>query len=446
MQVKHPIRVISRLPRAFGRDERGGVAIMFAIASLVVFGAVGGAVDTSRAYLLKSRMQSAVDAASLAGASHYVMDPRHSEEDAIAQARSYFESAMADHAGVTANITLDPRTTTISMSATASVKTPFLTVLGIQNLVVNARTEATTQASLTSQGEVEMALMLDVTGSMGSLLPTGQTKLKAMQDAALNFVDILIPDQGKSFAKIALAPFSQTVNAGDYAGVVSGQPNSRSSGPGNEFLRRCVTERTGPEARTDGQPGAGAPLPVFAPRGRPTYLPSLADAENCAPRQTIVPLTANKSRLKSTISSFEAAGSTAGAAGTAWAWYLLSPKWATVFTGEGAPRAYGTTKLRKIAVLLTDGTYNTKGGVNYGDGSTEAVEISNSAVAICNAMKTAGIEVFTVGFGLDTALARQTMADCATSSDRAFLVDDAAALEAAFRDIAHRSVPLHLSQ
>jgi hypothetical protein len=61
-------------------------------------------------------------------------------------------------------------------------------------------------------------------------------------------------------------------------------------------------------------------------------------------------------------------------------------------------------------------------------------------------MKDSGIEVFTVGFVLDTALARQTMTDCASSADRAFLVDDAAALEAAFRDIAHRSVPLHLSQ
>jgi Flp pilus assembly protein TadG len=446
MAVKKSDQETSRFTRAFSRDERGGVAIMFAIASLVVFGSVGAAVDTSRAYLLKSRMQSAMDAASLAGASHYVMDPQHSEEDAITQARSYFQAIMVDHPGVTANITLDPRTTTIRISATASVKTPFLSVIGIRDLVVNAATEATTQASLTSQGEVEMSLMLDVTGSMGSVLPTGQTKLKAMQDAALNFVDILIPDQGRSFAKIALAPFSQTVNAGDYAGLASGQSNSRAGGGGNEFLRRCLTERTGPDARTDAQPGAGAPVPVFAPRGRPTYLPTLADAENCAPRQSVVPLTADKSRLKSTISAFEAAGSTAGTAGTAWAWYLLSPKWATVFTGEGAPRAYGTAKLRKIAVLLTDGTYNTRGGVNFGDGSTEAVEISGSAVAICSAMKASGIEVFTVGFGLDTALARQTMTDCASSADRAFLVDDAAALEAAFRDIAHRSVPLHLSQ
>ena len=61
-------------------------------------------------------------------------------------------------------------------------------------------------------------------------------------------------------------------------------------------------------------------------------------------------------------------------------------------------------------------------------------------------MKAKGIEIFTVGFGLDTQLARDTMANCATSSDRAFLADDAAQLEAAFRDIAHRSVPLHLSQ
>jgi Flp pilus assembly protein TadG len=400
----------------------------------------------SRAYLLKSRLQSAIDAASLAGASHYIMDPEHSTEAAIAQAQSYFTAAMANHPGVTADISIDPSTTTLSIVANASVKTPFLSVLGIPRLAVASSTEATTQASITSQGEVEVALMLDVTGSMGTRLPSGQTRLAAMQEAASTFVDILIPDLGRPFVKIALAPFSQAINAGEHVGLVTGQPNSRAGARGPEFLRRCVTERTGPSSLSDDRPGPGAEMPVLAPRGRPTYVASDADAQNCGPNQSIVPLTASKSRLKSTIEAFQATGSTAGPVGTAWAWYLLSPEWSSVFTGDSAPRSYGTSGVRKIAVLLTDGTYNTRGGVNYGDTSAEAVEISGEAVDICNAMKAKGIEIYTVGFGLDTQLARDTMSNCASSPDKAFLVDDAAALRSAFRDIAHRSVPLHLSQ
>ncbi|HEX4892456.1 MAG TPA: pilus assembly protein [Hyphomicrobiaceae bacterium] len=437
---------VSRLIRRFRREETGGVAIMFALATMVIFGAVGGAIDTSRAYTLKSRMQSAMDAASLAGVSHYLMDPAHSQTDAINQAKSYFEAAMADYPDVDITVTLDPKTNTININATAQVKTPFLAVLGFPSLTVSSGSEATTKSTLTGGGEVEMSLMLDVTGSMGTVLPSGETRLKAMQKAALNFVDILIPDSGTSYAKIALAPFSRAVNAGDYAGLVTGQALTRAGTKGTEFLRRCVTERTGAEALSDAAPGIGTYMPLYIPNKKTAYTTSYSDAADCGPNQSIVPLTASKVPLKNTINAFQATGSTAGPLGTAWAWYLLSPQWSGVFTGTSAPKAYGTSKLRKIAVLLTDGTYNTRGGVNYGDTSLEAIEISQNAVNVCTAMKAKGIEIFTVGFGLDTQLARDTMANCATSPDRAFLADDAAQLEAAFRDIAHRSVPLHLSQ
>jgi Flp pilus assembly protein TadG len=438
-------RWAASLGRKYKRDDSGAVAIVFALTSLIVFGAVGGAVDTSRAYLLKSRLQSAMDAASLAGVSHYLMDPQHSVDEAIAQARSYFNAAMSSHPGVSVEITLDTRTNTIRMVADASVNTPFLSILGIPNLAVNADAVATTMSSLTNQGELEMALMLDVTGSMTALLPSGQTRLAAMKDAARDFVDILIPDSGSGRARIALAPFSRAVNAGDYAGLATGLALTRNSGSGTEFLRRCLTERTGTQAMTDAAPGSGAFMPVYIPRYRTAYTTSYSDAVNCGPNQSIVPLTKDKTTLKQTINAFDATGSTAGPLGTAWAWYLLSPEWSSVFTGNNAPKAYGTAHLRKIAVLLTDGTYNTRGGVNYGDNSSEAVQISQTAVTMCTSMKAKGVEVFTVGFGLDTQLARDTMASCATSPDRAFLADNAEELKAAFRDIAHRSVPLHLS-
>ena len=125
--------------------------------------------------------------------------------------------------------------------------------------------------------------------------------------------------------------------------------------------------------------------------------------------------------LKRRIDKLMTGGSTAGHLGTAWAWYLLSPNWNTVLQQAfpsiarrgtlqrpDATNSKGQPKLRKIAVLMTDGDYN----INYCKG----VEAKNSdqtpdincnsengksqaqATSLCTAIKNAKIEVYTVGF------------------------------------------------
>ena len=50
---------------SFREDERGSVLPIFAICALVIFGAVGVAIDYSRAASSRSEMQAALDAASI---------------------------------------------------------------------------------------------------------------------------------------------------------------------------------------------------------------------------------------------------------------------------------------------------------------------------------------------------------------------------------------------
>jgi Flp pilus assembly protein TadG len=52
----------------FGRDETGSIALVFGLAILPLLLAVGAAVDYSRAMSLKTKLQSATDAATLAAA------------------------------------------------------------------------------------------------------------------------------------------------------------------------------------------------------------------------------------------------------------------------------------------------------------------------------------------------------------------------------------------
>ena len=57
-----------RLAQKFRHDERGSIAIIFAVSLIVLTGAVGLAIDFGRAYSSRQHLQSALDAAVLAAA------------------------------------------------------------------------------------------------------------------------------------------------------------------------------------------------------------------------------------------------------------------------------------------------------------------------------------------------------------------------------------------
>ena len=143
-----------------------------------------------------------------------------------------------------------------------------------------------------------------------------------------------------------------------------------------------MTERIGADAYTDAAPAGTS---TYVGKG---YFGTNTDTSCGVANYTdtevnsIFPLTNDTTTLKRRIDKLTTAGSTAGQLGTAWAWYLLSPKWNTVlqqaFPTSNAAAPYsdlttlnskGQPKLRKIAVLMTDGDYN----INYckGVGSQE---------------------------------------------------------------------------
>ena len=156
------------------------------------------------------------------------------------------------------------------------------------------------------------------------------------------------------------------------------------------------------------------------------------------------------------INGLATAGSTAGHIGTAWAWYMLDPNWSSLWSSSSTPAAYGTDKLQKIAVLMTDGEYNTQYTTNgVPDGSSSLTSCPNAAngvcssaqaVSQCTAMKAKGIEVYTVGFQLDNQTAIDTLSSCATDADHFYNSTTGDALKAAFRDIALKISTLYLSQ
>ena len=171
----------------------------------------------------------------------------------------------------------------------------------------------------------------------------------------------------------------------------------------------------------------------------------------------VMPLTTHKSNLRDRIDALEAYGATGGALGTAWAWYLLSPNWADIWTGPATPRPYseltqiqsnGSPLLRKVVVIMSDGVFNTLRG--WKDQNQQTV--SDHAKQLCTNMKAQGIEIFTVALALnelptaERAIAEDTLRSCGTDVHHFYDTLTVDEMRAAFRDIAVQLTALSLTE
>jgi Flp pilus assembly protein TadG len=466
---------ISRQLICFGEDRSGNVVILFALMATVLMLAIGAAVDVGRWLHARDQTIAAMDAAVLAGGR--VLQTNSSDTaGAIAAAKKFYIQNVATRAPVTddsISFSVADGGKALIATGTAYIKTPFLQFGNIDKLpLLNTTRAESSKAELAVGGNggesLEVSMMLDVTGSMA-----GQ-KLKDLKDAAEDLINIIVwDDQSKYTSKVALVPFSEdirlpTSTARDKARG-TGLPATKTITTGSGwfmqskeyYLSDCVVERTGPQKYTDAAPGAGQYLLAHYTEnysggssgwgwgwggggGSKTGICTVPTGSE------VMPLSSNKSALIAKVESLSASGGTAGHLGTAWAWYTLSPKWASLWSADSRPQAYGTTNLRKIAILMTDGEYNTQydsNGVSASESQAANGGSTTQARALCKAMKAQGITIYTVGFELSgNQTAIDTLTACATDSDKFYSADDGEQLKQAFRDIAIKLSSLYLSK
>ncbi len=518
------------------RDERGSTAIIFALILVPLMGALGMAVDGARWYSARQATSSAVDSAVLAGARVLQMDPDNAGAALQAAANTY--TANTAGRGRVKNDTIKfvtaDNNAAISVEGNAYLKTTFLGVIGITELPLVASAgsrvaKATLSGGGNNSSNIEVSVMLDVTGSMcddGQGPCASGAKLDGMKDAARELVKIVVQEnQSRYKSRVALVPFSTRVrvdrdngdgmvmkkltnleptwsgwldecivsNNGSGGGESAGTWSCLQRGSvykSNWKIFPCVTERvygTSWNASdqvdyTDDAPGAGRWLNAHGGNRSPLHLDSsdskplpsgqgltadkpvshwnYGSSGSCADvdqGNAVLPLTADKTLLRERIGQFQASGATGGVGGTSWAWYMLSPKWGSIWTGPAQPGSYadltakqasGAPVLRKVAVLMSDGVYNSLRG-NKGQ---SPADVSNHAKKVCAAMHAQKIEVFTVGFALDTlpgsdrSVAEDMLKSCGTDLSHFYSTLTVADLKAAFRDIAMKVSPVRLTQ
>lgn len=403
------------------RSEEGTVAIIFALSVFVVVLITGLAIDVGRVMHANAKLTNAADAAALAAAKG-LRDGRLSEDEVRELAENFFNANIAGSGGNYArisafNVTIDRARNSVSIDLESHVPTVFAQIAGIDRIALPRASTA-----IFDSKDIELGLQLDVTGSMRG------RKLADLKLAVGDLLDIMLPDGGSTNrVRVGLAPFAAAVNAGPYAAAVS---NGRSRDG-------CVYERQNLSDQ-----------PTEAPATGPLAFKVASDLSGriqaCPPRANIVPLSDDKATLKRTVDNYDDAGSTAGHLGTAWAWYLVSPEWSGVWPGSAAPAAYGDGRTIKAVILMTDGIYNTIGGVNGGDRSATATQSGQIAVDTCLAMRGRGVRVYTVGFEAP-ASALATLRACASSASQHFDASNGDELRAAFRTIATELNNLRLS-
>jgi hypothetical protein len=179
------------------RDEKGATLAMIAAVTIPLIGMVGGAVDMSRAYLVKVRLQQACDAGVLAarrtmkGAS--IEDAKEAlPGGAVDQGKNFFNINLAQGAYGATNITFAMKDAPdsngkvvgiIHGDATANVPTTLMKVFGQPAIAMTAQCES--QLNVTNN---DVMFVLDVTGSM-ACLPSDATST-CDNYAALNTVQL----------------------------------------------------------------------------------------------------------------------------------------------------------------------------------------------------------------------------------------------------------------
>ncbi|WP_342211397.1 MULTISPECIES: TadE/TadG family type IV pilus assembly protein [Mesorhizobium] len=229
----------------FARHSGGNFAILFGFAASVLALAAGFSVDISQLYNAKSGLQGVVDAAVTSTARDLTTGVIKEADASKAVQNFLVANSMAGILQpdqiVLDRLVVDRTANTVQADAHVDVAL-FFSVLGMGN---TQRVTAST-TSLYSDKTIEVAMMLDVTGSMAANWWAKTDKIGDLQAAASTAVENLLDnniDPNNPRVRVAIVPYAEAVNTGGLADSV--------------FVEQAGGSNLPPPV-----PSAGAPIPV----------------------------------------------------------------------------------------------------------------------------------------------------------------------------------------
>lgn len=453
--------ILKSLIARFLGDHHGGVAMIVGLSILPLAALLGLAIDSSRGYMVKSKLQGAVDAAALAGGKAHSQQ----QDNAPEEARMFFDSNYAanfmDGQLVDFSAVVDPDTSNMVVQAEASIPTTFMQIFGVDQLTVSSEAVVST-----THTDLELALVVDVTGSMNWTDSAGDVKIESLKTAGLTLLEAIY-DEETSLPGVymSLVPYRAAVNIGH-------RPNWLRSYNAAMFQpdswRGCVLARAAPGDQNDTPPHQTQNrfYPYHWPSGTawnwwPPVVFDGAGPNWFCPVNEITSLTNQRATIEAGINALDArsGGGTQTSTGLVWGWRTISPSWQGYWHGptpNDMPLDYDEPDLIKAVVFMTDGiadigwelmAYGFLSDGNLGttnEGVAEA-EINTRLSAICEAMKTEGIQIFSVMFAVTNTAIESTYRNCASSPEHFFNSPTGEELESAFDQIGRRLASLRLA-
>jgi Flp pilus assembly protein TadG len=440
--------------RAFRAARGGNVAITLALAALPIIGGVGAAIDYSRANFARTKMQAALDTTAL-------MLSREASADTGSQLQSnatkYFLALFnpPEAQNIAINITYSTSGgSNLIANGSATVPTTFAGVLGLKT--INISSSSTVRWG---NSRLRVALVLDNTGSMAQ-----NGKMDALKTATKNLLSQLnSAAQTNGDVYVSIIPFVKDVNVdpvnynaswvdwtdwdningtcynnANFNGNPAGYSSKTSCQANGKYWKTanhntwngCITDRGNSQTPNAGNYDTNVSLPII---GDPAVLFPAEQYSPCP--QAVMGLSYDWPTMNTVVNNMSPGGNTNQAIGLVHGWQSL--------VGGGpytAPALDPNYNYSQIIILLTDGL-NTQDRWYTSQSSIDARQ-----TLTCNNIKAAGIILYTIQVNTGGSPTSTLLQNCASSSDKFFLLTSAAQIVTTFNSIGTNLTKLYVAK
>jgi Flp pilus assembly protein TadG len=433
------------------------VAITFAFATLPFVGVVGAAVDYSHANSVKTALQAALDSTALMVAK---VAPTVTAAELNTQADAYFKALFnrpeAQRITVSATYTTNGGSAVV-VSGSAQVPTSFLGVIGRDYITVDGSSTAKWGST-----RLRVALALDNTGSMSS-----SGKMTALKSATKSLLSQLKAAAGQNGdVYVSIIPFNKDVNVGksnytatwidwddwedangDWQTVTtctkkSKRGKSRCSSS-KEWVpasystwNGCITDR---DQDYDQLVTAPNPADATLPAGQASTLFPAEQYGSCPVE--LMGLNYDWTSMNSLVDSMQPKGMTNQPIGLVWAWQSL--------VGGGpltAPAKDPNYKYQEIIILMSDGLNTQDRWYSQQTPVDNRMYQTGNGSGTCANIKAAGITIYTIHVNTNGDPKSTLLQNCASSSDKFWMITSANDLIGVFNTIGTNLTQLRVAE
>ena len=449
-------RTLSHTLAAYRTETGGNVGMMFVISLVLLIGFLAVAVDLTKGFSAKQRLQDTTDAVALLAAKDKTLDTTEKLE---AAAQALYDTTYPGQTGVRIEIQdMQRNGDEVTVVTRNNIDTFFSGVFNTSDLDVGV-----TSTAVFSTKALDVALVLDTTFSMSE-----NNKLDGLKFAANNLLTTFDELDNENL-RVSVVPFAQYVNVGlsrRNSVWLDVPADSTTQGAQVCSIKRDVISRTNCRRISRTCTNDGVSYDCSFNRCDRQFGPEYQSCTTPVSRQTwngcvgsreagyderaeydgrkipgllntqcgveLQELSNNMTTAKSTVASMRAErsnGETYIPSGVLWGWRTLD---------ESVPLSSSGTNVvdtrEKVMIVMTDGrNEGSKSGILHNGSNRNAANTKTEDT--CEAAKRDGLSIYTIAYDVDDNATKQMLTRCATDATHFYDASNASDLNEAFQSI-----------